>query len=79
MSKNLKIDSSIGGSKTCNYLKTAFLTKQHSQKYKVISNLNDKKRSRGNPLEEISLKKTELVLNSLTVCYFNLDHNNTIV
>ena len=31
------------------------------------------------PLMKFSLKKTELVSNSLAVHYFNLHHNNTIV
>jgi len=34
----------------------------------------------GNPIKEIlSLKKSTLVLNSLTLHYFKLDHNNTVL
>jgi len=37
------------------------------------------KRPRNNPINEIlSLKKSKLVFDSLTVHYFNLDHNNRV-
>ena len=35
--------------------------------------------SGGNPIQKFSLKKTKFVLNSLTVLYLKLDHNNIIV
>ena len=42
--------------------KSIFQNESWSQSYKI----------------NLVLKKSKFVLNSLTVCYFNLDHNNTI-